>query len=89
MKKTIVHKILFLKISILKEDRIFFIFIHHITCILKRVGFSLYVYHCAKICFFFFSLVFKLCFLTDQVLFKEQLISNSYERMKLEEGGPK
>ena len=50
-------------------------------------------FHCTSITVqkfvFFFSLVLKLCFLTDQVLFKEQLISNSYERMKLEEGGPK
>jgi hypothetical protein len=28
-------------------------------------------------------------FLDHQVLFKEQLITNSYERVGLEEGGPK
>ena len=52
------------------------------TYILKRMRFSLYICHYAN---FFFSLVLKLCFWTIKSLFKEHLISNSNERVGLEE----
>jgi hypothetical protein len=47
----------------------------------KRGGFSRYVYHYAKFCFF---PVWSSNFVFGQVLFKEQLISNSYKMVGLE-----
>jgi hypothetical protein len=42
-----------------------------------------------KILFYFFQFDPQTLFLDDQVLFKERLISNSYERVRLEGGEPK
>jgi len=56
-----------------------------ITCILKHVGFTL-LCHYVKFCFFF-QFDPQTLFLGDQVIFKEQLISNSYEMVGLEDGG--
>ena len=53
----------------------------------KRVGFSLYICHYTNLLFFHFG--HQTLFLDDQVLFKKQLISNSYKRVGLEEEGPK
>jgi hypothetical protein len=60
--------------------------LNHITCIPRRMRFSLYICHNSN---FFFQFGPQTLFLDDQVLFKEQLITNSYERVGLEEGGSK
>jgi len=65
------------------------------SCMLRNTGnkakrgvFSLYICHYAKFCFFF-QFGHQTLFLGDQVLFKEQLISNSYKMIGFEEEGPK
>jgi hypothetical protein len=58
-----------------------------ITCTLKRVGFSLYIYYCIK--FVFFKFCNQTFFLGILVPIKKQLALNFYERVRLKKEGPK